>query len=102
MERTHEEATEALFVGRESRHPEAAFAGQGPISTLCNELGFQPTVFYRWQKEFFENGEAAFKQKARPNHSTERNESPTSRRISRSRTRFWRSMWRQKKSFGEL
>ena len=25
----NEEATEALFAGRESRHPEAAFAGQG-------------------------------------------------------------------------
>src|SRR5512141_948748 len=26
-----------------------------PISKLCDELGLQPTVFYRWQKEFFEN-----------------------------------------------
>ena len=26
------------------------------ISKLCDELGMQPTVFYRWQKEFFENG----------------------------------------------
>ena len=40
-----------------------------PISKLCDELGLQPTVFYRWQKEFFENGAAAFEQKARPNHS---------------------------------
>ena len=31
----------------------------------------QPTVFYRWQKEFFENGAAAFEQKTRPNHSAE-------------------------------
>jgi transposase len=23
-------------------------------------LNLQPTVFYRWQKEFFENGTAAF------------------------------------------
>ena len=37
-----------------------------PISDLCDELGLQPTVFYRWQKEFFENGAAAFQQK-RPN-----------------------------------
>ena len=29
-----------------------------PISSLCDELGLQPTVFYRWQKEFFENGAA--------------------------------------------
>ena len=34
-----------------------------PISKLCDELGLQPTVFYRWQKEFFENGAAAFDQK---------------------------------------
>jgi transposase-like protein len=27
-----------------------------PISKLCDEVGLQPTVFYRWQKEFFENG----------------------------------------------
>lgn len=32
----------------------------------------QPTVFYRWQKEFFENGADAFEQKARPNHSADK------------------------------
>src|ERR687885_1268213 len=42
-----------------------------PISKLCDEAGLQPTVFYRWQKEFFENGAFAFEQKARPNHSAE-------------------------------
>ena len=42
-----------------------------PISKLCDELGLQATVFYRWQKEFFENGAAAFEQKARPNHSAD-------------------------------
>ena len=42
-----------------------------PISKLCDELGLQPTVFCRWQKEFFENGAAAFEQKARPNHSAD-------------------------------
>src|SRR5579872_5848747 len=30
------------------------------ISSLCGELSLKPTVFYRWQKEFFENGVAAF------------------------------------------
>jgi transposase-like protein len=40
-----------------------------PISKLCDELGLQPTVFYRWQKEFFENGAAAFEQKRLTNHS---------------------------------
>jgi transposase len=33
------------------------------ISDLCDELGLQPTVFYRWQKEFFANGTAAFEQR---------------------------------------
>jgi len=42
-----------------------------PVSELCDKQGLQPTVFYRWQKEFFENGAAAFQQKARPNHSAE-------------------------------
>ena len=26
---------------------------QVPISELCDKYGLQPTVFYRWQKEFF-------------------------------------------------
>jgi transposase len=42
-----------------------------PISTLCDELGLQPTVFYRWQKEFFENGAAAFQAKGRSDHQAE-------------------------------
>ena len=39
-----------------------------PISSLCDELGLQPTVFYRWQKEFFENGAAAFQAKTLSHH----------------------------------
>lgn len=38
------------------------------VSALCDELGLQPTVFYRWQKELFENGAAAFHTKARGDH----------------------------------
>src|SRR6266699_6422177 len=41
------------------------------VSTLCDELGLQPTVFYRWQKEFFENGAAAFQTKGRTDHHAE-------------------------------
>ena len=36
-----------------------------PVSDLCDELGLAPTVFYRWQKEFFENGAAAFEKKSK-------------------------------------
>ena len=41
------------------------------ISKLCDELGLQPTVFYRWQKEFFENGAVAFQAKGRSDHQAE-------------------------------
>jgi transposase-like protein len=30
------------------------------ISTLRKQLSFEPTVFYRWRKEFLENRAAAF------------------------------------------
>ena len=60
-----------LHAGRESCHPKSHLLEQVPISELCDKQGLQPTVFYRWQKEFFENGAAAFQPKARPNHSAE-------------------------------
>jgi transposase len=37
------------------------------ISELSDELGLQPMGFYRWQKEFFENGAAACQKKGKPN-----------------------------------
>ena len=33
---------------------------QAPVSDLCDEFGIQPSVFYRWQQQLFENGAAAF------------------------------------------
>ena len=30
------------------------------VSDLCEEHGLNPTMFYRWQKELFENGATAF------------------------------------------
>jgi transposase len=44
---------------------------QVPNSELRDKQGLQPTVFYRWQKEFFENGASAFEQKRPNNHSAE-------------------------------
>jgi transposase len=40
-----------------------------PVSDLCDEQGLHPTLFYKWQKEFFEHGGAAFE---RSNGSKER------------------------------
>jgi len=34
------------------------------VSDLCQEQKLQPTVFYRWLKEFFENGAAAFRKQS--------------------------------------
>ena len=57
--RKHYAAEEKVAILR--RH----LLDQEPISKLCDELGLQPTVFYRWQKEFFENGAAAFQARTR-------------------------------------
>lgn len=31
-----------------------------PISEICEPIGLNPNMFYRWQQQFFENGAAAF------------------------------------------
>ena len=30
------------------------------VSDLCDKYGIHPSVYYRWQKQFFEGGERAF------------------------------------------
>ena len=40
------------------------------VSDLCDELGLNPTVFYGWQKQLFENGAAAFQRKGTRNSAT--------------------------------
>jgi transposase len=35
-----------------------------PVSDLCDEYQLSPTLFYAWQKLFFENGAAAFQRTA--------------------------------------
>ena len=42
-----------------------------PVSELCEELSLRPTVFYRWQKELFENGAVAFRSQERPHRQVE-------------------------------
>jgi transposase-like protein len=31
-----------------------------PVSEICEKEGIHPTLFYQWQRTFFENGAAAF------------------------------------------
>src|SRR5882724_11353431 len=64
-ERKHYTAEEKVAILR--RH----LLDKVPVSDLCEELGLQPTVFYRWQKEFFENGAAAFQTSERPRRQAE-------------------------------
>lgn len=33
---------------------------QVPSPTICERYGIAPSMLYRWQKQFFENGAAAF------------------------------------------
>ena len=35
------------------------------VSELCEEYKIQPTQFYLWQKQLFENGEKAFERKSK-------------------------------------
>ena len=34
------------------------------VSDLCDKHGIQPTIFYRWQKELFENLPSLFERKS--------------------------------------
>ena len=34
-----------------------------PVSEVCDQHDLQPTVFYRWQKQLFEQGAVVFEQR---------------------------------------
>ena len=36
-----------------------------PVSDLCDQYDIHPTMFYRWQKELFENAAAALERRTR-------------------------------------
>lgn len=48
------------------------------VSDLCEEYQIQPTLFYQWQKQLFENGTAAFERKGKSKATT-----PQQRRIAK-------------------
>jgi len=41
-----------------------------PVSELCDEYGVQPTVFYRWQKQLFEQAAECCFQRTRSSELT--------------------------------
>jgi transposase len=55
-ERRHFTAEQKVAILRE------ALVEKKPVSEVCEKHELQPTVFYYWQKQFFENGSAAFAQ----------------------------------------
>jgi transposase-like protein len=42
-----------------------------PISDLCDQYAIHPTLFYHWQKAFFEHGHTAFEQSCQGRHGSE-------------------------------
>jgi transposase-like protein len=54
QKRKHYSAEEKVVILRKHLVDKVA------VSELCEAYGLQPTVFYRWQKVFFENGAQAF------------------------------------------
>ena len=64
-ERKHYTAQEKVAILR--RH----LLDKVPVSQLCEEKGIRPTVFYRWQKEFFEHGAAAFESQEGPSRKAD-------------------------------
>ncbi len=77
------------------------------ISELCDKHQIQPTQFYLWQKQLFENSAAAFERNAKPGRK-----SPEQQRIEQLRARLadkneviaelMEENVKAKKEFGEL
>lgn len=47
-----------------------------PVSDICDKYQLQPTVFYRWMKQFFEDGSRVFE-----NHGQDKKQDHQRRRI---------------------
>jgi len=67
MKKTRRRFTSEEKVRALKRH----LVEKAPISALCEELGIQPTQFYRWQQQFFENGISAFERSCNSRTSAE-------------------------------
>ncbi len=77
-----------------------------PVSDVCDQAGINPTLFYRWQKELFENGAAAFGRRGDdgPNHRLEEKVAALQRKLANKDeviAEIMESHVRLKKSLGE-
>jgi transposase-like protein len=73
-------STEVLFMSTQRKHYSATdkvgilrlhLLEKKPVSDLCDQFGIQPNLFYRWQREFFENGAAAFSHNGKRHQAVE-------------------------------
>jgi transposase-like protein len=65
QQRRHFSSQEKVKILREH------FVDGAPISQVCEKHRIQPSLFYGWQKIFFENGTAAFERQPSPSRSVE-------------------------------
>ena len=77
-----------------------------PVSDLCDKHKLHPTLFYQWQKAFFENGAAAFESRRARSQSLSQEEGKIAaleaklRNKTEGSPRLSRSWCAQKKSLG--
>ena len=67
----HAKASKELYACREGCHPSASPDRPRPRLRPLRRIQTSPTLFYLWQKQFFENGSSAFERKnntAETNH----------------------------------
>ena len=98
--RKHYDAVEKVAILR--RH----LIERIPVSDLCDQYDIQPSMFYNWQKQLFENGAAAFGQtRSAPEKHQERKIAALQDKLQR-RTELCPSCWKEhvklKKVLGEL
>ena len=63
-----------------------------PVSDLCDEHELRPNVFYRWQKQLFENGSSAF----------DRHGDPRTRELERSVSALEATLARRNEAIAEI
>jgi transposase-like protein len=61
------------------------------MSAICEELELHPTVFYEWQRRFFENGVKAFESEEKQESKQLRDKVTPLRLSSSGRTLPWQS-----------
>jgi transposase len=76
------------------------------VSDLCDQYHLRPTLFYNWQKQFFENGAAAFERSEKKATDVKDAASPRWSPSSSARMRWFLNSWRKhvqlKKELGGL